>query len=76
MDAADPRFDYLSGTDCTGGNILYGILKERGIQSGASLFLFVSKTRRASSLCVIEQSEYSTSSHSCHRCKQTNHDEQ
>ena len=38
MDAADPRIDHLSGTDCTGGNILYGILKKREASKRVPLF--------------------------------------
>ena len=38
MDAADPRIDHLSGTDSTGDNILYGILKRREASIDASLF--------------------------------------
>jgi hypothetical protein len=40
MDAADPRIDYLSGTDCNGNDILYGILKKRGASKRVPLFFY------------------------------------
>ena len=52
MDAADPRIDHLSGTDCTGGNILYGILKKREASKRVPLFS-ISVCNLSSSLTVI-----------------------